>query len=464
MAADTASETARRHRPKATTVFVAAFVAGAVAAVVVNRVLDVHLAQAKPQVESEPIFVTLRPLPQGAPVTVWDVALRDWPRAMLPASALRASDSFTGSVLKYPLREGQPLLSVHLVPLEPAASSETRPALEEVYAPPPQARPVAERTRPQREPDMWTPGGTPASMPQATTTPAQAPPAESNATIPPAEPEPTEVAVAEPTAPAVPEPTEQAVAEPAGETPADETQVVAEPTLAADEGQEDAESTAVPPVVAAEPAPAVGMPTEAAEPATLPPAAPRQPRLTTDVEPALDMPSRPAVDLDTLPSVMARAEESTEAAEEPRTAGSVRYLVVPERIARQADTMFAVPEAPAAEEGAVPASPQAPPKAQADQPAPRSVAEPRQQRSGSSASGRQTSQPSVQRQASQQPSSRQPSSRQPEQAAGQGRSPLGPRAWGEMFPNVAAGVEAIGNRWRGEEPEASEPPRPAQPR
>ena len=41
--------------------------------------LDVRLAQAKPKVESEPIFVALRSLPQGAAVTVWDVALRDWP-------------------------------------------------------------------------------------------------------------------------------------------------------------------------------------------------------------------------------------------------------------------------------------------------------------------------------------------------------------------------------------------------
>jgi len=65
------------HRPRALTVFGAAFVAGAAAAFGVNRVLDVHLAQAKPQVESEPIFVALRSLPQGAPVTVWDVALRD---------------------------------------------------------------------------------------------------------------------------------------------------------------------------------------------------------------------------------------------------------------------------------------------------------------------------------------------------------------------------------------------------
>jgi Flp pilus assembly protein CpaB len=80
---------ARSQRPKATTVFAAAFLAGAAAAVGLNRTLDVHLAQRQPRVESEPIFVALRSLPLGAPVTVWDVALRDWPKAMLPAAAMR---------------------------------------------------------------------------------------------------------------------------------------------------------------------------------------------------------------------------------------------------------------------------------------------------------------------------------------------------------------------------------------
>ena len=109
----------RSHRPRAVTVFAAAFLAGAAAAVVVNRALDVRLAQSKPRVESETIFVALRSLPQGAPVTVWDVALREWPKAMMPGTALRASDSFSGLVLRHPLREGQPLLSIQLVRAEP---------------------------------------------------------------------------------------------------------------------------------------------------------------------------------------------------------------------------------------------------------------------------------------------------------------------------------------------------------
>ncbi|MFM7108458.1 MAG: SAF domain-containing protein [Planctomycetaceae bacterium] len=109
------ADAVRRHRPKTLTVFAAAFAAGAVLAYGVNRVVDVHTVQVEPQVESEPIFVALRSLPQGAPVTVWDVALKDWPKAMLPTTALRADASLEGVVLRRPIREGQPLLSVQLV-------------------------------------------------------------------------------------------------------------------------------------------------------------------------------------------------------------------------------------------------------------------------------------------------------------------------------------------------------------
>ncbi len=110
------------QRPKAATVFLAAFVAGAVAAVGLNRALDMHLAHSKPQVESEPIFVALHSLPQGSPVTVWDVALREWPKAMLPTTAMRAADTFDGLILKQPLREGQPILTIQLSKATPAAT------------------------------------------------------------------------------------------------------------------------------------------------------------------------------------------------------------------------------------------------------------------------------------------------------------------------------------------------------
>ena len=102
------------QRPKASTVFAAAFLAGAAAAVGVNRALDVHIAQNVPQVESESIFVALRSLPKGSPVTIYDVALRDWPVAMLPTTALRSDATFDGVVLRHPLREGQPILSLQI--------------------------------------------------------------------------------------------------------------------------------------------------------------------------------------------------------------------------------------------------------------------------------------------------------------------------------------------------------------
>jgi hypothetical protein len=102
------------QRPKASTVFAAAFLAGAAAAVGVNRALDVHIAQNVPQVESESIFVALRSLPKGSPVTIYDVALRDWPVAMLPSTALRSDATFDGMVLRHPLREGQPILSLQI--------------------------------------------------------------------------------------------------------------------------------------------------------------------------------------------------------------------------------------------------------------------------------------------------------------------------------------------------------------
>ena len=115
----------RSHRPRPFTVFAAAFVAGAAAAVGVNRAIDVHLAQTRPQVEREAIFVALHSLPQGSPVTVWDVALREWPKAMLPATAMRACDTFDGLVLRHPLREGQPILAGQLV--RPQAAAITPP-------------------------------------------------------------------------------------------------------------------------------------------------------------------------------------------------------------------------------------------------------------------------------------------------------------------------------------------------
>ncbi len=155
------------NQPRPLTILAAAFLAGGAAAVGLNHFLDVHLSQRKPVVESEPIFVAMRSLPSGSPITVWDVALRNWPKAMLPTTAMRVEDSFDGMCLKMPLREGQPLLSVQLEPaaVGTIAAAESRAGDGGVIVvddrtkiqmswPTPPARDSAanDRSRPSREP------------------------------------------------------------------------------------------------------------------------------------------------------------------------------------------------------------------------------------------------------------------------------------------------------------------------
>jgi hypothetical protein len=530
MTAESAADSSRRHRPKATTVFVAAFIAGAVAAVVVNRMLDLHLAQAKPQVESEPIFVSLRPMPQGAPVTVWDVALRDWPRAMLPSTALRASDSFEGSILKYPVREGQPLLSVHLLPATAAAATPAA-VTEEAFVPPsmaPSTPPPPARRTP--EPDLWTPDGT-ATTPA--TTPERAPRETiSFAVVPLEEPVAEEQPVAEPVAEAVaealarPPAVEPLVTEP-HQTPAEpvvDAVVAAEPSLApgdetadatADEPRaaaqanddvalseaapdaaadqtpvenapEQAEQAGVPTLVAIEPlieptpAPDAGQPARIsappARPATVSGATMLKRRdsdlplpgpLAPEPYPGADVPPQRPVDLDSLPSVMARSDVDVDVdpGADPPPAGNLRYLVVPERIARQADTMFAPPVAAEPKAVADPIGESLPPvvpNVQAPVARPQVSASqahmPSGQRTGQRPAATTRPLPAVPpvKEAPRSPGRPAPLE-QPAREDDRSRSALGPRAWGGMFPNVAAGIEAMGTRWRGEERSAAEP-------
>ena len=119
------------------TVFLAAFVAGGTAAVGVNRFVDVARTQAQPTIECEPIFVAIRPLAAGSPVTVWDVALHEWPKAMVPAAAIRPEeagrwcDDESRSVARVAIREGQPILKHQLgdMPADATVSSDPPPVV-----------------------------------------------------------------------------------------------------------------------------------------------------------------------------------------------------------------------------------------------------------------------------------------------------------------------------------------------
>lgn len=164
----------RAHRPQPYTVFGAAIVAGAAAAFGVNSALDTHLAQAKPQVESESILVALRGLPAGAPVTVWDVGLRDWPKAMVPSSAMRVTDDLDNLIVRHPLREGQPILAVQLGRADAAA-------VESVARPLAVASPTPPSSEPER--DLWEATPTASAAPVTTTPATTKPPTAPVATV-----------------------------------------------------------------------------------------------------------------------------------------------------------------------------------------------------------------------------------------------------------------------------------------
>jgi hypothetical protein len=409
-AATPRTTTPARHRPKSLTVFAAAFIAGAAAAVGVNRVLDVHLAQRRPQVECEPIFVALRSLPQGSPVTVWDVALKDWPKAMLPGSALRASDSFEGFVLRHAIREGQPLLAVQLVRSDALGGSPgSSMAAESFTAPVPAASPNPATRSSQA--DLWTPSETVAAAKPAA-----------------AAPQPKRAAAAKPAAtpPAV------AAAAPTEPTPAEP--VVAEPARQASD-------------VAAGPAPLPQGTDTAASTATRPP----MPPSPTDIEPPATR-TRPTpalveddvvaeavvTDVASMPSVMAPAPGTSQTTARSTGGEAGRYLVVPERIALQADTSFTTPRPQP------PGPPASPARRTSPTPAPRSTAAPAQQRTRSPASNAVPPNSGRREQVQHQ----QPAPQQSQQRGRQASQTGSQRSWGGMFPNVAAGIEAMGSGWQ----------------
>jgi len=448
MAAEMPATSPVRHRPRQTTVFVAAFVAGAAAAVGVNRALDVHLAQSKPQVECEPIFVALRSLPQGVPVTIWDVALRDWPKAMLPTSALRVTDSFAGCVLKYPLREGQPLLAVQLlapppvpVQVDPPQGEHKETIVEEAFVVP---QPAAEAV---------------VAVPQAIPPP---PPATIDAAGPDVAVATTETAANGDEATLAPRP------EAASESSTDdvaETDPTSDPTsdvttdLTADLAPADGDARAANPFddppppqppVAGQPTPAtpkadIGS-SDASEPTPASPVA-GSPSAGDAGVATFDMPSRLPVDAAKIPSVVAHGTATAAPADERAGSGpNVRYLVVPERIAQQADTSFTTPVAPEARPTGVAPGPSAsaPPAA-------------RSQRSAAAPASRQNQAPQARQARQPQPARKQSTSSRPQRQRpqpqpvakpAQGEQQANPRAWGGMFPNVSAGLDALGS-WRG---------------
>jgi hypothetical protein len=408
-----------RRRPRRLTVFAAAFVAGAAAAIGVNQVLDVHLAQKRPQVESEPIFVALRSLAQGSPVTVWDVALRDWPKAMLPTTAMRAEDSFEGCLLRHPLREGQPLLKVQLV-LDDRQARDEMPDVPAFATPAPAAAPAR-----VAELDLWTPA--PAGPSVSTTTTVEPPPAVPVAVVAPQPTTSTDVPPpATDTAAVASTPAATSDAEPAPTTAVEPVPVavVGEPTLAEPQpGEPTLADTPPPSDVAVESVIAARSVTTPAEP-EITPAEPIAPPAVAAVEPA--------------------PEPEAAAPRKPRD-GVVRYLVVPERVALQADAGFAAP-AP------TPAVAQPPaPLAQTDVrslPPVRQAAPTTRNRSAQSGQQRPTQQ-ALQPQSRTQPRpqstqpSRQPPRRQAAPPTTRPPTAATPRGLGSVFPNIAAGIDAM---------------------
>ena len=419
----------RSHRPRAITVFAAAFVAGAAAAVGVNRTLDVRLAQSKPRVESEALFVALRSLPQGSPVTVWDVALRDWPKAMMPASALRASDTFSGHVLKHPLREGQPLLSIQLLP----AGQGTQPPSDSMPFPPPNAyTQSATPVTPVAEVDLWAPAEPvlAASIPSAPTA----------------------------TAPAVPQ-----AAIPTTESPVAASQAAVVPTEASEPRQSASpETVSVQEVIPSETAPQAEAEQQppSAQAITVSEPAPMEPTTavtaadnsiadnvgTTDGTVITDsdviaVPEDLVADASTTTAApalerVAEPDPAPAPSQLPRPIRA-RYLVVPESIALQADASF-VTGADAPQQTATPAStpvPQAALRSAADtvRPLPSTTATSRGPQNGRpQATTPQGRQPQRQGRQASPANSRTPAATQPR-----------PRFGAAVFPNLSAGIETI---------------------
>jgi len=499
----------RSHKPRAITVFAAAFVAGAAAAVGVNRTLDVRLAQSKPRVESEAIFVALRSLPQGSPVTVWDVALRDWPKAMLPATALRASDTFSGHVLKHPLREGQPLLSIQLSPV----GQDAQPPHDSTNFPPPAS--YTQSTKPvvaSPDVDFWSPAEpvktaiVPPVQPAISDAVTVSPPPPQDVTQPAApatarlaaladvapqtpiqpqpplassqSPEPTaaQATAAEQAAVAVQETmasqeiatpeqivSQQEIATQAVPVPSETTASVtaAAPTLAA-------ESTAMLPVdtVPDNTVPANTLPVETAPQATIAADTTPSPAAVAAIGTAAPIPVAAPIaaqvqapapaqtpPLASLPISNPQTAAAFAPTERPRPTHQ-RFLVVPERIAVQADASFTsrVDASEQAATAAAAVTPQGParPTSEAVRPLPSTSTVERRPQGRPQAGGPQGR--PTQRQGRQSP----PATTGAATTGSAVGRPAQPRFGSTMFPNISAGIDAIEGRLRSDQSGQSE--------
>ena len=447
----------RSHKPRAITVFAAAFVAGAAAAVGVNRTLDVRLAQSKPRVESEAIFVALRSLPQGSPVTVWDVALRDWPKAMLPATALRASDTFSGHVLKHPLREGQPLLSIQLSPV----GQDAQPPHDSTTFPPPAS--YTQSTKPvaaSPDVDIWSP-----AEPVKT------------AIVPPVQPAISDaVTVSPPPSPEITQPASPATARLAALADvAPQTPIQPQPPLASTQAPEPTAAQATTPeqavvtvqeamasqeiatpqqIVSQQEITTQAVPVETAPQATIAADTTPAPAAVAAIVTAAPVPVAAPVVAETpaempplapLPISNPQTAAAPAPTERPRPTHQ-RFLVVPERIAVQADASFTA-RVDASEQAAAAATLQGParPTSEAVRPLPSTSTVERRPQGKPQASGPQGR--PTQRQGRQSP----PATTGAANTGSAVGRPAQPRFGSTMFPNISAGIDAIEGRLRSDQ-------------
>lgn len=191
-------------------------------------------------------------------------------------------------------------------------------------------------------------------------------------------------------------------------------------------------TAAVAPTLAAPPQPMPPSPTDIDPP----PAA--RPQQAADVDDPAEMSEAVATDVQSMPSVMTSVGQPASTAARPARGDAGRYLVVPERIALQADTSFTTPRP----------EPPGPPASAA----PRTTAGSRPLTANASTS-RRDAQPRPQAARGQQPPQQpQRPSVPPVAPRDQKQAAVPQRSWSGMFPNVAAGLEAMSGSWQRSRP------------